>query len=48
MTTLDNAFKEKVAQKFSCKLCDYNTSRKSNFDKHCSTTKHKNMEKTTK
>jgi len=45
MTTLDNAFKEKVAQKFSCKLCDYNTSRKSNFDKHCSTTKHKNMEK---
>jgi hypothetical protein len=45
MTTLDNAFKEKVAQNFLCKICNYNTSRKSNYVKHCSTSKHINLKK---
>jgi len=45
MTTLDNVFKEKVAQKFLCNFCNYNTSRKSNFMKHCTTAKHINLKK---
>ena len=32
---------EKVAAKYSCKLCDYHTSKKSNWNKHISTLKHK-------
>ena len=31
---------EKVAMRFHCEFCDYFTSRKSNFDKHCLTGKH--------
>jgi len=31
----------KVAQKFYCILCDYNCIKKSNFEKHLSTEKHK-------
>ena len=31
----------KVAQKFVCIYCDYNTTRKNNFDKHITTLKHK-------
>jgi len=31
----------KVAQKFICECCHYNTSKKSSFDKHLSTDKHK-------
>ena len=31
---------EKVANKFYCKICDYRTSRKYNYDKHISTDKH--------
>ena len=30
---------------FSCKICNYNTSRKSQFDRHLLTAKHKNNEK---
>jgi len=31
---------EKVAHKFYCANCDYNTSRKSSYDKHILTSKH--------
>jgi len=31
---------DKVADKFSCSICDYNTSRKSSYDKHLTTAKH--------
>ena len=31
---------EKVADKFHCNICDYNTSRKSSYDKHLLTSKH--------
>jgi hypothetical protein len=34
---------EKVAQNFTCELCDYNTSKKSSFDKHLLTSKHKKL-----
>jgi hypothetical protein len=33
---------EKVAHRHQCLLCDYNTSRKSSYDKHLLTSKHKN------
>ena len=39
---------EKVANTFYCKDCDYNTCRKSSFDKHTSTLKHKNATKNPK
>jgi len=39
---------EIVAQNFYCKICDYNTSRKSSFDKHNSTLKHKKATNATK
>ncbi len=31
----------KVATKFYCEICDYECSRKNNFDKHLLTAKHK-------
>lgn len=31
---------KKVAQTFVCEVCDYNTSKKSSFDKHLATDKH--------
>ena len=34
----------KVAPTFCCEYCDYNTSKKSSYDKHLSTDKHKNNE----
>jgi hypothetical protein len=34
----------KVASKFYCYVCHYNTSKKSSYDKHLSTDKHKNTE----
>jgi len=34
----------KVALKFCCEYCDYNTCKKSSYDKHLSTDKHKNNE----
>jgi hypothetical protein len=38
----------KVASKFYCYVCDYNTSKKSSYDKHLSTDKHKNNENDSK
>lgn len=34
---------QKVAQNFYCKICDYNTSKKTNYDKHIITHKHQRM-----
>ena len=34
---------EKVATKFCCEICDYNTSRKSSYDKHLLTAKHSEL-----
>ena len=41
MMTDDDQKVAKVAQKFYCILCDYNCIKKSNFDKHLTTEKHK-------
>ena len=41
MMTNDDQKVAKVAQNFYCILCDYNCIKKSNFDKHLSTEKHK-------
>ena len=41
MIVNDSEKLQKVAKKFSCLKCDYNTSRKSSFDKHLQTLKHK-------
>jgi len=38
---------EKVAENFCCLKCDYTTSRKSSYDKHILTSKHKNQQKST-
>ena len=38
---------EKVAENFCCLICDYNTCRKSSYDKHILTSKHKNQQKST-
>ena len=38
---------QKVAMKYSCKLCDYYTCNKSDYAKHLSTRKHKNCENET-
>jgi hypothetical protein len=35
---------EKVAKILHCSICDYNTSRKSSYDKHLLTSKHKNRD----
>jgi hypothetical protein len=40
MDTLDTKSCGKVAGYFECKKCDYNTSRKSSYDKHLLTSKH--------
>jgi len=37
---MDNKKVPKSSQIFSCKLCDYNTSRKSQYDRHLTTPKH--------
>ena len=47
MTTLDNENLVKTSNIFYCKSCDYNTSRKYNYDLHVNTIKHKNNEMTT-
>ncbi len=46
MTTINNEFVEKNIPYFYCSFCDYNTSKKFNFDKHLLTEKHKNNEVT--
>ena len=40
MTTYDYKKSQKVAKKYLCKLCDYSTSRKSDWQKHLVTRKH--------
>ena len=35
---------EKVAENFCCLICDYNTCRKSSYDKHILISKHKNQQ----
>ena len=47
MTTDDNVFKQKISKTFCCKKCDYNTSRKSNYETHVLSKKHKNNVLTT-
>ena len=47
MTTLDNENLAKTSTNFYCKFCNYNTSRKYNYDLHIETLKHKNNQKTT-
>jgi hypothetical protein len=47
MTTIDNENLVKTSTIFCCKFCDYNTSRKYNYDLHINTIKHKNNEMTT-
>jgi len=41
MTTLDNDFLAKTSYKFYCKICDYGTYKKFNYDIHVDTKKHK-------
>ena len=47
MTANDNEFKQKNSKTFCCEKCDYNTSKKSNFETHILSKKHKNNELTT-
>jgi hypothetical protein len=47
MTTIDNEFKQKLSNKYYCSVCDYGTCRKSNFDTHNNSNKHKNNVLTT-
>tara|TARA_B110000503_G_C7141616_1_gene411081 strand:- start:1332 stop:2237 length:906 start_codon:yes stop_codon:yes gene_type:complete len=44
MVILGNEKVAKVAQKFICKICDYECCRRCNFEKHLATQKHKNHE----
>jgi hypothetical protein len=41
METLGDKKPAKICSKFSCKICDYNTSKKSSYTDHLSTDKHK-------
>lgn len=43
MELAETKIKQKLAQKFYCSFCDYNTNRKYNFNIHKSTAYHKNM-----
>jgi hypothetical protein len=47
MTTIDNGIKEKLCFKFYCEICDYGTSKKSSFNNHNESKKHKNNDLTT-
>ena len=47
MTTDDNKKLAKTSTEFCCKLCDYLTSKKYNYELHCQTKKHKNTLLTT-
>ena len=42
-----NKVAKRCNTKYTCKKCDYNTSRKSQFNRHLLTAKHKNNENTT-
>jgi len=47
MTTDDNGIKQKLCFKFYCEKCDYGTSKKSSFDNHSESKRHKNINLTT-
>ena len=47
MTTFSNNCYAKLCHKFYCEVCDYGTSKKSSFDNHCNSKKHKNNDLTT-
>jgi hypothetical protein len=47
MTTIDNEIKPILSFKFYCKICDYNTYKKCNYQNHIDSKKHKNNEMTT-
>ena len=47
MTTNDNKIKQKISKYFHCEVCDYSTSRKSNYETHLHSNKHKSHEITT-
>ena len=47
MTTNDNEFYAKNSFKYCCELCDFNTSKKIDYDRHTQTKKHKNNVLTT-
>ena len=40
MTTNDNDFQRKISHKFYCKICDYGTCKKYNYETHMLSTKH--------
>ena len=43
MSTFFNKKSPKIPKKYLCETCDYETSNKKDFDKHCDTQKHKNI-----
>ena len=47
MTTNDNNIMPKLCPKFNCNFCDYNTSKKSSYDNHLLSNKHKKNSLTT-
>ena len=47
MTTFDNEIKQKLCFKFYYEICDYETCKKSSFNNHNESKKHKNNEMTT-
>jgi len=47
MSTFSNILEAKLSSKYQCQLCDYSTCKKSNFEKHCESNRHKNKEKST-
>ena len=47
MTTFDNKIKQNLCFKFYCEICDYGTCKKSSFNNHIESKKHKNNEMTT-
>jgi hypothetical protein len=44
MATLSNKIMPKLCPRFSCEICDYSTSKKSSFDNHLDSKKHKSNE----
>ena len=41
MSTFSNNLDKKISSKYFCENCDYGTSKKSNFNNHCESIKHK-------
>jgi hypothetical protein len=41
MATFSNNFDKKISSKYFCEKCDYETSKKSNYNTHCESKKHK-------